>query len=215
MTAAAALSDTLLATLRATPVLAILRARTARHVGAAVRTLAEVGVSAVEVTLTTEGALEALGRVRADHPELLAGAGTVITPQDAADAVAAGAQFLVAPCVRPDTMAAAAGLGAPMIPGAFTPTEVVTAVEHGAALVKLFPSSLGPSYLRALRGPLPDVAFLPTGGVELDTIGAFLAAGALAVGLGSPLTGDALETGDLDALAERGRRALEAATGRR
>jgi 2-dehydro-3-deoxyphosphogluconate aldolase / (4S)-4-hydroxy-2-oxoglutarate aldolase len=214
VTTTAPLSETLVGTLRTTPVLAILRAPSAGQVVAAAGTLADVGIRAVEVTLTTDGALDALTRLRETRPELLAGAGTVITPEDAAAAVQAGAQFLVAPCVRADTMAAAARLGAPIIPGAFTPTEVVTAVQHGAALVKLFPANLGPSYLRALRAPLPDVGFVPTGGVGLDSIGAFLAAGAVAVGLGSPLTGDALETGDLDALAGRGRQAVAAATGR-
>jgi 2-dehydro-3-deoxyphosphogluconate aldolase/(4S)-4-hydroxy-2-oxoglutarate aldolase len=215
VTTPATLSETLVGTLRATPVLAILRARSAGQVVAAAGTLADVGIRTVEVTLTTEGALDALTRLRETRPELLAGAGTVITPEDAAAAVQAGAQFLVAPCVRADTMTAAAQLGVPIIPGAFTATEVVTAVEHGAALVKLFPANLGPSYLRALRGPLPQVGFVPTGGVGLDSIGAFLSAGAVAVGLGSPLTGDALETGDLDALADRGRQAVAAATGRR
>lgn len=214
MTTSATLSETLVGTLRETLVLAILRARSAAQVVAAAGTLADVGVRAVEVTLTTDGALDALARLRATHPDLLAGAGTVITPEDAVAAVQAGAQFLVAPCVRADTMTAAARLGVPVIPGAFTPTEVVTAVEHGAALVKLFPATLGPSYLRALRGPLPEVGFVPTGGVGLDSIAAFLSAGAVAVGLGSPLTGDALESGDLDGLAARGRQAVAAATGR-
>jgi 2-dehydro-3-deoxyphosphogluconate aldolase/(4S)-4-hydroxy-2-oxoglutarate aldolase len=214
VTTSATLSETLVDNLRTTPVLAILRARSAARVVAAAGALADVGIRAVEVTLTTDGALDALARLRATRPDLLAGAGTVITPEDAATAVQAGAQFLVAPCVQPDTMAAAARLGVPIIPGAFTPTEVVTAVEHGAALVKLFPATLGPAYLRALRGPLPEVGFVPTGGVGLDSIAAFLSAGAVAVGLGSPLTGDALETGNLDALADRGRQAVAAATGR-
>jgi 2-dehydro-3-deoxyphosphogluconate aldolase/(4S)-4-hydroxy-2-oxoglutarate aldolase len=214
VTSAATPSETLRASLAAAPVLAILRARTATHVVAAAHALAEAGVPAVEVTLTTDGALDALRELRAARPGLLAGVGTVITPEEAAAAVEAGAQFLVAPCVRTDTMDAAARLGVPMVPGAFTPTEVVTAVEHGAALVKLFPALLGPSYLKALRAPLPEVGFVPTGGIGIDAIRGFLDAGAVAVGLGSPLTGSALDSGDLDELAARARGALAAARGR-
>jgi 2-dehydro-3-deoxyphosphogluconate aldolase / (4S)-4-hydroxy-2-oxoglutarate aldolase len=208
-------SETLRATLAPAPVVAILRARTATHFVAGAQALAEAGVRAVEVTLTTDGALDALRELRAARPGLLAGVGTVITPEEAAAAVEAGAQFLVAPCVRADTLAAATRLGVPMLPGAFTPTEVVAAVEHGAALVKLFPATLGPAYLKALRGPLPQVGFVPTGGIGTDAIRPFLDAGAVAVGLGSPLTGDSLETGDLEALTARAREAVAAATGDR
>jgi 2-dehydro-3-deoxyphosphogluconate aldolase/(4S)-4-hydroxy-2-oxoglutarate aldolase len=205
-TAAARLTDTF----AAHPVLAILRSSTAEHFVAAAEVIADAGVLAVEFTLTTPGALTALRELRGRRPDLLAGAGTVLSPEDARQAVEAGAQFLVAPCTRPDTLAAAATLGVPMIPGAFTPTEVATALDHGAEVVKLFPASLGPSYLRALRAPLPNARLLPTGGVDIETVADFLAAGAFAVGLGSPLTADTLETGDLQTLAQRARRAVTA-----
>jgi 2-dehydro-3-deoxyphosphogluconate aldolase/(4S)-4-hydroxy-2-oxoglutarate aldolase len=194
-----------------TRVMAIFRARTTAHFLPAAQALVANGVRALEFTLTTDGALNALRELRSTEPELLAGAGTVVSPADAEAAIDAGAQFLVAPCVRPDTLQVAVRLGVPMIAGALTPTEVVTAVQHGSELVKLFPSTFGPAYLKAVREPLPDVDFVVTGGVALDSIPEFLDAGAFAVGLGSPLSGDSLATGDISGLAERARAALAAA----
>jgi 2-dehydro-3-deoxyphosphogluconate aldolase/(4S)-4-hydroxy-2-oxoglutarate aldolase len=200
----------LIDTLAADPIVAILRAASAGHLVAAAEVIADAGIRAIELPLTTPGALEALRELRARRPELLAGAGTVITPGDADAAVEAGAQFLVAPCTRPDTLAVAAERGVPMMPGAFTATEVVLALEHGAEVIKLFPATLGPGYLRALLDPLPHARLVATGGVGIDTIADFLRAGAFAVALGSTLAGDALQTGAFDELADRARRALEA-----
>jgi 2-dehydro-3-deoxyphosphogluconate aldolase/(4S)-4-hydroxy-2-oxoglutarate aldolase len=200
--------DRLREALGQTHVLAIFRAKTSTYFVAAAQALADSGVRALEFTLTSGGALDALRQLRSESPDLLAGAGTVITPQDAADAVAAGAQFLVSPCTRVDTLQRAAELGVPMIAGATTPSEIVTAHDHGSELVKLFPSTVGPDYVRAVREPLPHIDLVVTGGVALDAIPGFLAAGACAVGLGSPLTGDALDTGDIAAVAERARTAL-------
>ncbi len=203
--------DRLREALAATRVLAIFRAKTSTHFVAAAQALAENGIQALEFTLTSDGALDALRRLRAETPDLLAGAGTVITPQDASDAVAAGAQFLVAPCVRVDTLERARELDVPMVAGATTPTEVVTAFDHGSQLVKLFPSAVGPAYIRAVRDPLPHIDLVVTGGVALDAIAGFLGAGAFAVGLGTPLTGDALDSGDIAGITERARAALAAA----
>jgi 2-dehydro-3-deoxyphosphogluconate aldolase / (4S)-4-hydroxy-2-oxoglutarate aldolase len=200
--------DPLRDALAATRVLAIFRAKTSTHFVAAAQALAENGVRAVEFTLTSDGALDALRELRSASPDLLAGAGTVITPQDATDAAAAGAQFLVAPCTRVDTLHRASELGTPMIAGATTPTEIVTAHEHGSRLVKLFPSAVGPAFVKAVRDPLPHIDLVVTGGVALDAIPGFLDAGAFAVGLGSPLTGDALDTGDIASIAARARTAL-------
>lgn len=197
-------------TLSADPVVGILRARRADNLVTAAEVMVDAGIRAVEFPLTTPGALVALRTLRGRRPDLLAGAGTVITPADAAEAVNAGAQFLVAPCIRPDTLAAAAELGVPLIPGAFTATEIALALECGAELIKLFPATLGPSYLRALRDPLPQARLVPTGGVGIDAIAEFLRAGAFAVALGSPLLADALDTGDFEALAGRARRAIAA-----
>jgi 2-dehydro-3-deoxyphosphogluconate aldolase/(4S)-4-hydroxy-2-oxoglutarate aldolase len=200
----------LVETLAGVPVVAILRARAAGRLVAAAEVIADAGIRAVEFPLTTPGALDAVQELRARRPELLIGAGTVVTPADVADAAAAGAQFLVAPCTRPDALAAAATRGLAMMPGAFTATELQLAREHGAEVVKLFPATLGPGYVRALRDPFPEIRLVPTGGVGLDAVPDFLRAGAFAVGLGSPLVGDALETGDLEGLDERARRAVGA-----
>jgi 2-dehydro-3-deoxyphosphogluconate aldolase/(4S)-4-hydroxy-2-oxoglutarate aldolase len=196
--------------LAAVPLIAILRGERPDHLAAAGQVVLDAGIRVVEFPLTTPGALGVVHELRERRPDQLVGAGTVVTPADAEAAAAAGAQFLVAPGTRPDTLAVAARHGVPMLPGAFTATEVGTALEHGAALVKLFPATLGPAYLRALREPLPGARLVPTGGVGLDDIADFLRAGAAAVALGSALVGDALATGDLDALATRAARAVAA-----
>jgi 2-dehydro-3-deoxyphosphogluconate aldolase/(4S)-4-hydroxy-2-oxoglutarate aldolase len=134
---------------------------------------------------------------------------------DAELAVAAGAGYLVAPDLRPEVVGWAVGRGLPVVPGALTPTEVAAAWGAGATAVKVFPVSAvgGAAYVRAVRAPLPEVPLVPTGGVGVDDIGAYLDAGAVAVGLGSPLLGDAGDPGgDLAALADRARRAVAAAT---
>jgi 2-dehydro-3-deoxyphosphogluconate aldolase/(4S)-4-hydroxy-2-oxoglutarate aldolase len=203
--------------LAAVPVVAILRARDAARFPEVGRVLYEAGVRAIEVTLTSAGALEAFGRLReALAGDALLGVGTVRSVGDAEQAVAAGASYLVAPDCRPDVVGWAVERELPVVPGALTPTEVAAAWAAGATAVKVFPVSAvgGPTYLTAVRAPLPEVALVPTGGVALDDIGAYLAAGAAAVGVGSPLLGDAGDPGgDLDALADRARRAVAAATG--
>ncbi|MFG2970728.1 bifunctional 4-hydroxy-2-oxoglutarate aldolase/2-dehydro-3-deoxy-phosphogluconate aldolase [Streptomyces sp. NPDC048288] len=172
-----------------TRAMAILRSADATGLPAVARALAAGGVTCLEITLTTTGALDALARIRAElGPSAAVGAGTVMTPADLRDAVAAGAEFLVAPVVEPDVIRAAADLGIPCYPGAWTPTEVATAWRAGAAAVKLFPACTGgPAYLRQLRAPLPDIPLVAVGGVDLAEAAEYLAAGACAVGVGSPL----------------------------
>ena len=128
----------------------------------------------------------------------------------------AGAAYLVAPDFRPEVVAWAVERGVPAVPGALTPTEIAAAWAAGATAVKVFPVSAagGPAYLKAVRAPLPEVPLVPTGGVGLGDIGAYLAAVAAAVGIGAPLLGDAGDPGgDLGALAGRARRAVAAAGG--
>ncbi|GGM99091.1 bifunctional 4-hydroxy-2-oxoglutarate aldolase/2-dehydro-3-deoxy-phosphogluconate aldolase [Streptomyces fuscichromogenes] len=198
-----------------TGVMAILRSADATGLPAVARALATGGVTCLEVTLTTAGALDALARIREELGATAAvGAGTVLTRADLRDAVAAGAQFLVAPNVEPDVVRAAADLGVPFYPGAWTPTEVAAAWRAGAAAVKLFPASTGgPAHLRQLRAPLPEIPLVAVGGVDLDQAAEYLAAGARAVGVGSPLLRGADRTpGDpaaLDALTGRARALLE------
>jgi 2-dehydro-3-deoxyphosphogluconate aldolase / (4S)-4-hydroxy-2-oxoglutarate aldolase len=201
----------------AVPVVAILRAGDAGRFLEVGRVLYEGGVRAVEVTLTSRGALEAFGRLREELPgDALLGVGTVRSVGDAERAVDAGATYLVAPDFRAEVVAWAAGRDVPVVPGALTPTEVGAAWAAGATAVKVFPVSAvgGPAYVKAIRAPLPEVPLVPTGGVGIDDLGAYLAAGAVAVGVGSPLLGDAGDPGgDLEALAGRARRAVAAATG--
>lgn len=198
--------------LAAARVMAIIRGRDQAAVVETAVALFEEGVRFVEVALTTVGALSAIEQIRGRAPQgSLVGAGTVLTATDVADVVAAGAQFIVTPAVAP-SIEAGAQRGLPVAAGALTPTEAWTAVQRGASAVKLFPASAGgPAYLRALRDPLPDIPFLAVGGVGLDDVEAYLQAGAIGVGVGSPLVGDAASGGDLTALRDRARSYLAVA----
>jgi 2-dehydro-3-deoxyphosphogluconate aldolase/(4S)-4-hydroxy-2-oxoglutarate aldolase len=195
-----------------TGVMAILRAPTARYVERAADVLVDAGITCIELTLTVPGALDAVARLARNLPSGVAlGVGTVITAQQAVDALDVGAGFLVSPAGCPDVQSVATARGVPFYPGAWTPSEVLTAWQGGAAAVKLFPAaSGGPGHLLRLRDPLPDVPLVPTGGVALDDVSGYLQAGAVAVGVGTPLLGDALTGGDPAALRERCRRLLEA-----
>lgn len=197
-----------------TRVVAILRAENADRAEAVVDVLVEAGVRGLELTLTTKGALDVVERLAARVPaEVEVGVGTVLTAADVDRSVDAGARFVVSPSVEPEVIAAALRHRIASYPGAFTPTEITAAWKAGASAVKLFPAGqLGPRYLKDVRAPLPDIPVVPTGGVGIDSIGAWLAAGAVAVGMGSPLIGDALAPeGNLAALAQRASAALEAA----
>ncbi len=187
-------------------VIAILRGQRAEHLDAVLDTLVEAGIRSLEVTLNTPDALGALARAvtRLGSTGVALGAGTVRTPADADAALGAGAQFLVCPHTDPALGERARRAGAGWLPGAFTATEIMTAWGYGATAVKLFPARLGgPRYLRDLREPLNDIPIVPTGGVAPDTVADWFAAGAVAVGAGGPLVGDALETGDLAGLRDR------------
>lgn len=191
-------------TLIATRLLAIIRGTGAAAAIATGTALLTGGIRVVEVALTTPGALDAIAAIRAAAPPgSLVGAGTVLTPGDVAGAEAAGAQFVVTPAVV-DSIGEAVRRGLPVAAGALTPTEAHAAVRMGADAVKLFPASLGgPAYLKALRDPFPDIPFIAVGGVGSADIPGYLAAGAIAVGVGGPLVGDAASGGDLDALLAR------------
>jgi 2-dehydro-3-deoxyphosphogluconate aldolase / (4S)-4-hydroxy-2-oxoglutarate aldolase len=190
-------------------IVAILRAPTADYFAAVADVLAENGVTALEVTLTSQGALEALAGLRRQLPSSVAvGAGTVLTADDAKAAVDAGAEFLVSPVLDPGLIA---GATVPFFPGTSTPTEMYAAHQAGAPLVKLFPAAgLGPEFLRNVRGPLPQINVMPTGGIKIEDIADWLFAGARSVGLGGPLVGDAIVGGSLTALAARARHAVSA-----
>lgn len=196
----------LTAELAATRLLAVIRGTdTTAAIATGTALLAE-GVSIVEVALTTPGALNAIEAIRAAAPPgCLVGAGTVLTSADVADVAAAGAQFVVTPAVV-SSIGEAARRDLPVAAGALTPTEAYTAVRLGASAIKLFPASVGgPAYLKAVRDPFPEIPFVAVGGVGLAELPAYLAVGAIAVGVGGPLVGDAASGGDLGALRERAR----------
>ena len=193
------------ALLRTERIVAILRSDNTTHFSAAVHTLAEAGVCLIELALTTPGAPAALTALSQRLPRgVHLGAGTVTSPELAQQAIDCGATFLVTPSCSPTVIEYARSRGIPILSGALTPTEVGTAWEAGATAVKLFPASIGgPAYCRALREPLPMIPLIPTGGVGAANAADYLAAGALALGVGRSLTGDATEGGSLAALAER------------
>jgi 2-dehydro-3-deoxyphosphogluconate aldolase/(4S)-4-hydroxy-2-oxoglutarate aldolase len=167
--------------------------------------LARGGVGAFEITLDGDGshaALERLGDRFGDGHEMLVGAGTVLDRESARAAVRAGARFLVMPHLDEALVRLAVEDGMPVFPGAFSPTEILAAWRAGASAVKLFPASVaGVAFVREFRGPFRDVPLLPTGGVTLETAPAFIAAGAVAVGLGGWLVGD----GEPEAIESRAR----------
>ena len=150
--------------------------------------LLEGGVSVVEFTLTNPDALRVMERMRADVEGLLIGAGTVLDAQAAHAAIMAGARFLVTPVVAPGVVEQGLRYGVPVICGGMTPTELLKAHTLGCEMVKVFPAGgLGPGYLKDLRGPLPQLKLIPTGGIEVSNVADFLEAGAVAVGVGSAL----------------------------
>jgi 2-dehydro-3-deoxyphosphogluconate aldolase/(4S)-4-hydroxy-2-oxoglutarate aldolase len=169
--------------------------------------LVDAGVVLLEISLTTTDAFGVLNRVVSALGDVARiGAGTVLTADDAKRAQEAGAEFAVTPALC-DGVGAALALGMPVLAGAMTPSEVLAARNSGATAVKLFPADeLGPHYVKALGDPFPGLELVPVGGVGLDEAAAYLDAGALAVGVGSPLVGDAPHGGDLGELAARAER---------
>lgn len=183
-------------------VIAILRGIDPSRLPVLVRELAGGGIRAIEVTLNSPGALASIEALCADvdNRGLEIGAGTVLDKRSAIDAVSAGATFLVAPHVDRQTIRWAADHGIPVLPGAMTPTEILVAWSAGASAVKVFPASaVGPAFVREVRGPLPGVPLVPTGGITAATAAAFIAAGAQAVGVGGWLTA----AGDMDVVRTR------------
>lgn len=168
---------------------AIVRVDTSEGLMAVVEALDKGGVNVVEVTMTTPNALEVVKEASARFGDrVLLGVGTVLDAETARAAILAGAQFIVSPITDEATIRLVHRYSKVMMPGAFTPTEVVRAWELGADVVKIFPtSSVGPQYIKDLKGPLPHIRMIPTGGVTLETAAAFLRAGAAALAVGSNL----------------------------
>jgi 2-dehydro-3-deoxyphosphogluconate aldolase/(4S)-4-hydroxy-2-oxoglutarate aldolase len=181
-------------------IVAVIRSTSSEQLVEVARALYEGGVYVLEVTFTVPRALEIIAAVRKSlGDKVLLGAGTVLDPETARAAFLAGAEFLVAPTVNLDVIKLGNRYDKLVMPGAFTPTEILTAWEAGAQIIKVFPADIGgPAYLKTLHGPLPQVRLLPTGGVNLNTIADFLKAGACAIGLGGALVEpQAVQRGDM------------------
>lgn len=170
-------------------IVAVVRSESSAPLVKVIRALAEGGVTAAEVTFTVPDAVDVIREVRREVGDaVVLGAGTVLDPETARAAILAGAEYIVAPTVNLDVIRLCRRYDKAVMPGAFSPTEVLTAWEAGADVVKVFPADVGgPSYLKALRGPLPQIRLMPTGGVDLTTAERFLAAGACCLGVGSAL----------------------------
>lgn len=196
------------AILRDTGVVAVLRARHARDYAPVIESLQLGGVVSIELTLSTPGVWDELPLLLDRFSEAVEiGVGTVTTAAEAEAALDLGAAYIVTPITEPDVITACARRGVPVFPGGLTPTELHTGWKLGATAVKVFPAStVGPGYVSQLRGPFPDIQVVPSGGVEIDDVPAWIRAGALAVSLGGPLLGDAFKGGSLVELTTRARR---------
>jgi 2-dehydro-3-deoxyphosphogluconate aldolase/(4S)-4-hydroxy-2-oxoglutarate aldolase len=200
--------------LREVGIIPIIRAHSADAVVPVAEALLQAGLPVVEITLTVPNAIEAIGAVAKRFAgKLLLGAGTVTDAVMCQRAVDAGAEFIVTPCVVPEVIEAAHRAEVAVLPGALTPTEVFEAHRLGADMVKVFPvqSVGGAAYLRALRGPFPNIPLVPTGGVTLENMTEMFKAGAAAVGVGSELISkDALDRHDYAAIAARAKQFVAA-----
>ncbi|MBM4461187.1 MAG: bifunctional 4-hydroxy-2-oxoglutarate aldolase/2-dehydro-3-deoxy-phosphogluconate aldolase [Chloroflexi bacterium] len=197
--------------IRSTGVIAIMRAKSSDQLLAAAEAIRAGGVCAIEVTMTTPGALAVIEQATARRDEaVLFGAGTVLDPESARAAILAGAQFIVAPNLNLGVIELCRRYSIPVFPGAYTPTEIVTAWQAGADMVKVFPASVGgPAFIKALKAPLPQVELVPVGGVEIENTADWIRAGSAAVGVGSALVDQKLlDAADFAALTDRARRLI-------
>lgn len=194
--------------IRETGIIAIMRAESSDQLLTAAEAVQAGGVRAIEVTMTTPGALDVIREATDKYgSDVLFGVGSVLDPESARLAMLAGAQFVVCPTLNLEVIEIAHRYSVPVFPGAYTPTEILTAWEAGADMVKVFPASVGgPAYLKALKAPLPQVELVPVGGVDLDTASAFIRAGAAALGVGNSLVDQkVLEAKDFKTITERAR----------
>jgi 2-dehydro-3-deoxyphosphogluconate aldolase/(4S)-4-hydroxy-2-oxoglutarate aldolase len=170
-------------------IVAVVRSPDSQQLVEVVRALADGGVTVAEITMTVPGALDVVKAVRsALGDRVLLGAGTILDPETARAAILAGAEYIVAPTINLDVIRLCQRYDKLVMPGAFTPTEILTAWEAGADIVKVFPADVvGPAFFKAIKGPLPQVRVMPTGGVDLTTAAAFLKAGACCLGIGGQM----------------------------
>ncbi|HKQ85962.1 MAG TPA: bifunctional 4-hydroxy-2-oxoglutarate aldolase/2-dehydro-3-deoxy-phosphogluconate aldolase [Candidatus Acidoferrales bacterium] len=194
-------------------VIPIVRVDSADLARRAVAAIQKGGVTIVEITMTVPGAIRVIEELTNElGGETLIGAGTVLDPENAKDCIAAGAQFVVSPALNPKTIAYCKDEGVVVLPGALTPTEIVTAWNLGADMVKIFPAGEvgGAGYLKAVKAPLPHIKMVPTGGVSLSTAKSFLEAGADALGVGGDLVSvSALKQGKDAHITDRARQFVQ------
>jgi len=191
-------------------IIAIIRADSGEDLVRVVEAVAEGGIRCIEVTMTTPGALRCLelAAVRLSATDICLGVGSVLDAETARLAILAGARYVVSPVLAPGVIETAHRYGCPCLPGAFTPPEIFTAWEAGADMVKVFPASLGGlDYIKAVRAPLPNIPLVPTGGVDLNNLAAFVAAGVSALGVAGNLEGkDLIKAGTLAEITENARK---------
>jgi 2-dehydro-3-deoxyphosphogluconate aldolase/(4S)-4-hydroxy-2-oxoglutarate aldolase len=180
--------EAILSKLRTEKVVALIRAESPDGLLDCAKALAEGGLTSIELTMTTPGAIRMLEKASAELPEFLFGLGTVLDAETARAGILAGATFIVTPALRPDVITLCRRYSVPVFSGAFTPTEIVNAWEAGADAAKVFPAEFfGPAYIKSIKAPLPHIELLPTGGVNAENVGDFLKAGAFATAAGSSL----------------------------
>ncbi|OXS76621.1 hypothetical protein B1B05_13185 [Domibacillus enclensis] len=199
--------------LAAAPIVPILRKVPYEKSASIVKALIDGGVTSIEVTMESEKAAEIIAEtIDAYGAQVLVGAGTVLNVEDCQRAIEAGAQFIVTPALDEDVVAYAAEQGVPIIPGVFTPAEMLRAVKLGAEAIKLFPASvLGPAFIKDVKGPLSHISIMATGGITADTATDYLKAGAVAVGTGSALLKkDLIAANDWDGLKKETEKWLQA-----
>src|ERR1700732_2379864 len=190
----------------------VLRAQSVEQAMALADAIAAGGVNVLEVTMTVPGAIQVMRRLAEERPDILIGAGTVLDAETARSCILEGAQFVVSPALNFKTIEMCQQHSIAVLPGALTPTEIVNAWQAGADVVKVFPASAmgGAKYLTALKGPLPQIEMIPTGGVSLANAAEFLAAGAFALGVGSDLVdAKAMAEGKPEVVTESARKYLE------
>src|SRR5215475_7939707 len=193
-------------------IVAVVRSQDSQQLVEVVRALADGGVSVAEITMSVPDALDVLKKVRqALGDRVLLGAGTVLDSETARAVLLAGAEYIVAPTVNLDVIRLCQRYDKLVMPGAFTPTEILTAWEAGADIVKVFPADVvGPAFFKALRGPLPQVRLMPTGGVDLATAAEFLKAGAVCLGVGGQLVDPkAVAAGDFARITQTAKQYVE------
>lgn len=200
-----------LSALREIGLVPVLRAESEEQALALASAIAAGGVNVLEVTMTVPGAIRVMRRLAEERPDILIGAGTVLDPETARMCILEGASFVVSPALNVKTIEMCHRYGVAVLPGALTPTEIVTAWEAGADVVKVFPASAlgGAKYLKSVKAPLPQVELIPTGGVSQATAAEFLEAGAFALGVGADLVDlKAIAKGQPETITENARKYL-------